>query len=158
MTKRNLFSLGEFIGFVVVALCASTSFAMELNSQQQEVMDAISAQLGHFYAKEWEEHETYIHPDFVSWGAYLPVPVPRSPNSRKLLRLANESSEVLGYNIIPLSVQVHGDTAVTNLIVRVWRKRSPEVKPNWLTLRLHNTWVKHDGRWLLYAVYNSREE
>jgi len=148
------------ISIIAVLILTVTLYAGELTDAEKEVLETLNTQLGHSFAGEYDEDAKYMHPKGVFWGAYSPVPVPASEEGQRLWKLEQENSliEYLGFEIVPLTVSVVGNTAILNVYLNVLMKPKPDSEPVRRQMLLHNTWVKEKGGWLLLATYNTYPE
>ena len=149
-----------FISTIAILILAAPLYAGELTTEEKEVLDILNTQLGYAFAGEVDENAKYMHPKLVLWGAYSPVPAPASEKGQRLWKLqrANSSVEYLGFEIVPLTVVVVGNTAILNVYLNILMKPKPDGEPVWRQNLLHNTWVKEKGGWLLLATYNTFSE
>ena len=148
------------ISIIAVLILTVTLYAGDLTEEEKEVLETLNTQLGHVFAGQIDENTKYLHPRFVHWGTFSPVPAPDSEAGRRLWKLErdNSSAEHLGFEIVPLTVVVVGNTAILNVYLNILMKPKPDSEPVWRQVLLHNTWVKEKGRWLLLATYNTFPE
>ena len=138
-----------------VCLVAVPSIALEMTNSEKEVWSAIEIQVGYAIAGDYENNAKFIHPDYVAWAPELLVPATWSERGRNLQELIFGQNEWVGYDLVPITFQVHGDTAVTNLYLRGLVKQPGQSSPQLISMRLHNTWIKEGGQWLLLSTYNT---
>jgi hypothetical protein len=148
------------ISIIAVLILTVTLYAGEFTEEEKEVLEALKTQLGHWFAGEYAENAKYMHPRAVYWGTYSPIPLPDSENLRSLWKLRRDKSseEYLGFEIVPQTVVVVGNTAILNVYLNILMKPKPDSEPVWRQNLLHNTWVKEKGGWLLLATYNTSYE
>jgi len=125
---------------------SAQTFAQEWNQDQREVWETLETQIGHYQAARFDENSKHIHDQAVFWGPDSPIPgyVSEFPGP--------DSAATRAHKLFPLSVDVHGDTAIINAYLRSLGDQG------WVSLRLHNTWIKRNGAWKLLATYNTVED
>lgn len=128
--------------FILCTLFASSAFAQNWNADQQAAWQALEAQIAHYSAGEYAQHEAYLHPSLVTWTPDYPVPW-------RLGEFVMEPGPDLEYQLFPISVVVVGDTAIVNAY---WRRARTDGDQIW---RLHNTWLRENDQWRLLAFYNT---
>lgn len=112
-----------------------------MDKKRREVWSALEAQVDHGMAGEAEESK-YIHPDAMYWAASIQTP----------MRLDVSTARIANYQLLPVSVQVHGNTAIVDAYMGILDGATPVV---W---RLHNTWINEKGQWQLLSIYNSPDQ
>ena len=148
------------ISVIAILILAATLYAGEFTKEEKEVLETLNTQLSHVFADEFDEEVKYMHPRAIYWGTYSPVPNPASEKGQILWKLqrANSLVKYLGFEMVPVSVVVVGNTAILNVYLNILVKPTPDSEPVWRQTLLHNTWVKEEGRWLLLATYNTPSE
>lgn len=145
------------LAFLIVCLTVLTSdgFAQELTKEQVEPWSTLKTQVGLYFERDWQEHDKHIHPKIVDWGDSMPSPIHFGDDAAKRYweQLADGADKVVAHYLVPVSVVVAGDVAIINAHLHVLTR--PDGKPVEKIYRLHNTWKRENGRWLLLATYNT---
>ncbi len=125
----------------------------ELTSEQSEPWSALKKQVGLFFERDWDEHIKYIHPKYVDWGDTMAASMPLTDEAKKYWEQVQDGTDkVVAFHLVPVAVVVAGDVAIINADLHTLTK--PDGKSVEVLYRLHNTWKKEDGRWLLLATRN----
>ncbi|MEM6471336.1 MAG: nuclear transport factor 2 family protein [Planctomycetota bacterium] len=125
----------------------------ELTNEQLEPWSALKKQVGLFWERNWDEHVKYIHPKYVDWGDTMAASMPLNEESRKYWEEVQDGTDkIVAFYLSPVAVVVSGDVAIINADLHTVAK--PDGKSVEVLYRLHNTWKKENGRWLLLATRN----
>ena len=138
-----------------LALFTSDGLAQDLTKEQMEPWSTLKRQVGLYFERDWKEHDKHIHPKIVDWGDSTPSPIHFGDDAAKRYweQLEDGADEVVAHYLVPVSVVVAGDVAIINAHLHMLTK--PDGKPVEKIFRLHNTWKKEAGSWLLLATYNT---
>ena len=122
---------------------------------QKALWKTINEQVDLDFKQEWEEMKSYLHPDGIHWGADMPHP--QNSNSYVHYTIIRDSEDkIKSHHLDPITITIVRDTAIVNCVGYLLRVDKDE-KPYQEIFRLHNTWVKENGKWLLLATYNTLE-
>ena len=150
----------RYVSVVLAIACFSLGVlgvnAQELTKQQNELWSALERQVDLWLKEDWANHEEYIHPKAIGWDDNLPAPVSATRVMDYVKALRMGADEVVSHYLTPVTVTVVDDVAIINCYVRVLTKQDGALLES--TYRLHNTWKKEDGRWLLLATCNATVE
>lgn len=140
---------------VCLTILTTNAGAQELTKEQMEPWSTLKTQVGLYFKRDWREHDKHIHPKIVDWGDSTPSPIHFGDDAAKQYweQLEDGADKVVGHYLVPVTVVVAGDVAIINAYLHMFTK--PDGKPIEQIYRLHNTWKKEDGRWLLLATYNT---
>jgi hypothetical protein len=138
------------------SLGALGAHGQELTKQQKEPWSALERQVDLWLKRDWTNHEQYIHPKAIEWDDTAPAPVSAARAMHYVKALFADADEVVAHYLTPVTVTVVDDVAIINCYARVLTRRDGELLES--TYRLHNTWKKEDGRWLLLATCNATVE
>ena len=140
---------------LTLLLCVPATAELTMTSDEREAWATLSDQIEAGVAGNWDTVATYFHSEYVTWGATLPIPHPRSMATDQIEFLLAGAVEYLAYDLLPLTVNVVGDTATINAIFRSAVRSAPGAQPSELHMRLHNTWIRTDDGWKLLSNYNT---
>lgn len=136
----------------VLLLCASIS-AQNLTPEQMEPWSTLKTQVGMDAKRDFESMKQYMHPAASFWGNHLPHPVSGQSYDYYVKQRAGED-EIIAHHLVPVTVIVVEDVAIINAYLHVlFRSEDDEQKEK--ILRLHNTWKKENGKWLLLSTFNT---
>ena len=141
---------------LIMLLVCSTSYAQKLTPEQQEPWAVLVTQVNMDANRDFEAMKQYMHPQGSFWGNHLPHPVTNRSYAYYVALRAGED-EIVAHHLVPVTVVVVGDVAIIDAYLHIL-SRSDEDKQEEKILRLHNTWKKENGKWLLLATYNTEVE
>ena len=140
---------------VVTLLCLIPAIAQNWTAEQKEVWKALDDQISTGVKGDletmWDE---YIHPDCSLWWTAVTVPVDRETAKKLDTAWFQLGGKYHAFTLTPLTIKVYDDFAILNFYVFGYHSEpgSDEIKQH--SVRLHNTWKKENGRWLLLATHN----
>jgi ketosteroid isomerase-like protein len=150
----------RYVSMVLAIACFSLGVlgvnGQELTKQQNEPWSALERQVDLWLKRDWANHEPYMHPRAVILFDTLPSPVSAARMMHYIEAFSDGADEVVSHYLTPVTVTVVDDVAIINCYVRVLTRKDGELLES--TYRLHNTWKKEDGRWLLLATCNATVE
>ncbi|MCU0962814.1 MAG: DUF4440 domain-containing protein [Pirellulaceae bacterium] len=135
---------------------AALAFGLELTQEQQAPWNALEEQVALDVKKDLDGEMKYIHPKACLWGDQSPMP--DSPSAKALSyykKWMEAQDEIIAHHLIPVSVVVVDDVAIINFYIHILTEDDAG-KQKEMILRGHNTWKKENGRWLLFATYNTK--
>ena len=137
-------------------LSSSICHAQKLTTEQLEPWSILKTQVKMDADQDFESMKQYMHPKGTFWGNHLPHPVSNGSYDYYVKLRAGED-EILAHHLVPVSITVVGDVAIIDAYLHMLTA-SDEGKQEEKILRLHNTWKKENGKWLLLATYNTDVE
>lgn len=141
---------------LIMLLVCSTSYAQKLTPEQQQPWAVLETQVKLDMDRDFESMKQYMHPQGSFWGDGLPHPVSNRNYEYYAAGRAGED-ETVAYHLVPVTVVVVGDVAIIDAYLHML-SRLDDGKQEEKILRLHNTWKKENGKWLLLATYNTAVE
>jgi ketosteroid isomerase-like protein len=121
----------------------------EMTAAQREAWSAVEAYTECLSRRDWEGFFSHFHDDFVGWTLRRPTPVTKETR-QKWVPFVYRATEILEYEIQPLSVRIYGNVAVCHyLTFKAKKEGDGEVsleKEKW-----SDVLIKQDGRWLLVS-------
>jgi hypothetical protein len=140
--------------WILASALARPSFGQELTDEQMGPWSALEKQIKLAVGKEYEKEKEYIHSKAIFGGDDLPSPVTAARYEAYNKAFWENSEPVESYVLIPVTVTVVDNVAIINAYVKALvKEEDDEVEEK--AFRLHNTWIKSDGRWQLLATYNA---
>lgn len=136
---------GAFALFSLLLACGTAAAQQQTASDQAAVWSVIEDQ--------WERNETgdtnwideLLSADFVGWPRESPAPQTKS-SVRIWDSFSSKQTESLEHELFPLSIVVHGDTAIAHyLYTNATRDKKGEVKLS--NGRYTDVLVKDEGGW-----------
>ncbi len=138
------------VSFIILA---SSVNGQELTKEQSEPWTALKKQVGLYFDRNWDEHDKYIHPKYVDWSESSAASITLNDESKAYWEAVEDGTDkVVAFYLAPVAVVVAGDVAIINADLHSLTK--PDGKSVQGLYRLHNTWKKENGRWLLLATRN----
>jgi ketosteroid isomerase-like protein len=152
MLKRQLCIAAATAACLIVA---STVQAQQLNRQQQEVWNAVTAITNAFKAGKLKEVEKLYHPDFTGWYPGDPFPSTKQQDMTytKHLLATRNIKFILRH---PTRIVVRGDVAIAQYFTAAMQVTKKQQKEKYSTLQWTDTWVKEGGRWKILATHGTR--
>jgi len=147
------FSRMKYIIFaIVVSLCIpSLVFSQEWSSKQNEVWKSVEAHWEKLAEKDLEGFLEYIHPDYTGFTSFQPLPIDKDILS-KWLSTWMLNSQLIVYDIEPVTIEVHGDFAIVNYFFSAIEKSS-DGKVTKPSRRYSGTWVKQKDKWVVVSAH-----
>jgi ketosteroid isomerase-like protein len=100
-------------GFAASVFYAAPVMAKEWSDEQTSVWSVVEQSWKDEVAENEKWPTEYVHDDVVSWGAGWPMP--RGKDSiAKWSRFGSTQSDTLEYELMPMEIQMAGDTAVVH--------------------------------------------
>ena len=137
-------------------LSSSICHAQKLTAEQLEPWSILKTQVKMDADQDFKSMKQYMHPKGTFWGNHLPHPVSNGSYDYYVKLRAGED-KILAHHLVPVSITVVGDVAIIDAYLHMLTA-SDEGKQEEKILRLHNTWKKESGKWLLLATYNTDVE
>jgi ketosteroid isomerase-like protein len=135
-----------FVGFALLLCFASApAFAQQWNAEQKEVWGAIENVWEAFAQNDLQKVLTFFHPDYVGWhyGAQFPSNL---ETGKKWMEHFLPKREMILYDLKPMVINVHGNTAVVYyLYTEVSKTEKGDEKVS--SGRWVETWVKEGNKW-----------
>lgn len=145
--------LGRILAVVLlVSLATQPSVAQSSTSwspEQQSVWETVDAYSTASKNRDLATYLSYFHPDFAGWHTGDDAPTDRT-NRTKGLAQYFEHSTPLAYALEPLTIQVHGTTAVVHYKIEQTLKWSNGTK-SMGTSFWTDVLIKENNRWLLFS-------
>lgn len=95
--------------FALLATLAVNAAAFDFDRAELQLWDTPETQVGYGLAGDYENNRKYIHADYIAWTPELEVPVAWTERGRKLQEAEFAQNRWVAYDLIPVTVQVHGD-------------------------------------------------
>ena len=144
-----LLNIGKVIGLIV--LFSSFGFAEEWTKEQQEVLEWEEACISTSDRDQWI---SCFHDEFVGWGMNFPVPTSKSDRGQSSVDgFESFESEVLLFK--PLSVAMHGDTAVIVYIDSRKTTNNDTQETTYSTSLWTDVCLKENGKWYWIADHGT---
>ena len=139
---------------LTMLLIPSIGSAEKLTPKQQEPWRVLGEQVSLDVKRDFKAMKKFIHPRVNLWGSDRPHPISMKSYAYYGTLRAGED-KIIAHHMVPVSVVVVNDVAIINAYVFVLTKPK-DGKQVEKTFRLHNTWKKENGKWLLLATYNTQ--
>lgn len=140
---------------LLVGLCFVSTFAQNWSAEEKEVWQVLEDQISTGVKGDLETMwEKYIHPDCSLWSSEIAVPIDLQSAKKLDTARFQLGMKYHAFTLTPLTIKVYDDFAILNFYVFGYHSEpgSDEIKRH--SVRLHNTWKKENGRWLLLATHN----
>ena len=138
---------------VSIILLGLTCHGQDLTTEQMELWSTVETQVKMDANRDFKSMRQYMHPKGSFWGNHLPHPV-SNRSYEYYVKLREGEDEIVAHHLVPVSVIVVGDVAILDAYLHIL-SRTDDDKQEEKILRLHNTWKKENGKWLLLATYNT---
>ncbi len=109
---RNLIA----VLFLTLAVSAPPA-AQEWSAEQKEVLKSVEAVCEAVMREDVEEAMSYYHPDCRWWNYAEGLPYDKA-SYRKSLEYLFERYSIVAHDVQPVSIQVHGNTAIAHFYYR----------------------------------------
>lgn len=139
-----------WVSVVAVLAYAGVVRAAQMSDEARSVWSVVEQSWPDETAENGKWPADYVHADVVSWDKTWPSPR-RKDSLAKWVRFEADSSKTLGYEIFPVEVVVHGDTAVA-LYNAVVVMENAEGKRQRRAQGLMETLVRDGGSWKFLAL------
>lgn len=138
---------------VSIILLGLTCHGQDFTTEQMELWSTLETQVKMDANRDFKSMRQYMHPKGSFWGNHLPHPV-SNRSYEYYVKLREGEDEIVAHHLVPVSVIVVGDVAILDAYLHIL-SRTDDDKQEEKILRLHNTWKKENGKWLLLATYNT---
>ena len=147
------FSRMKYIIFaIVVSLCIpALVFSQEWSPKQSEVWKSVEAHWEKLAEKDLEGFLEYIHPDYTGFTSFQPLPIDKDILT-KWLGTWIQSSQLIVYDIEPVTIEVHGDFAIVNYFFSAIEKTA-DGKVTKPSRRYSSTWMKQKDKWVEVSAH-----
>ncbi len=144
------------IKFVIFALCASLCiptlvFSQEWSAKQKEVWKNVEAHWTCLAQKDLEGFLSYIHQDFSGFSDIRPIPTNKEV-LRKWIGAWIQNTQILTYEIEPVTIKIYGDFAIVNYFFNSIEKTA-DGKGIRASRRYSSTWMKQGDKWVEISAH-----
>ena len=145
----------RFLISLSLLLLSGYALAQE-SSDETDVWAAVESQWNAEESGDKKWTDRLLHEDFMGWGKNSPAP--RSKSSTKMWdRFADEQGENVAHELYPLSIVIHGDTAIAHyLYTNAFENKEGEVEMN--NGRYTDVLILTDEGWKFFAWHGGDDE
>jgi ketosteroid isomerase-like protein len=147
--ERNMRSIALGSLLCLAVLVAAPAGAADWSAAQQDVWKNVEAYWAMWAKGDITGFTGYTHDDYMGWSVDAPMPASKT-SSNKWMSFWAANNSVVMYEITPLAILIHGDTAVVHYYYSSVSKdkdgKMQNERGRWTDIL-----VKQGDRWVLYA-------
>lgn len=147
--RNNMRSIAIGSMFCVAALIAAPAAAGDWSDAQQSVWSDVEAYWAQWAKGDIDGFAAAMHDDYVGWSVDSPMPSSKD-SSRKWMSFWSTNNSVAMYEVTPVAISIHGDTAVVHYYYS-YVSKDKEGELHNEQGRWTDVLVKDGDHWLLYA-------
>jgi ketosteroid isomerase-like protein len=122
------------------------AFGQEGSAVQKEVWKGEEAYWRLLKEKNVEAYMSLWHEQFVGWPTGTPTPADKAAIRTRWYPSLTIENSIISYDLKPMSIRVHGDTAVVYSSVKL-TTRNKQSNEREETFFLTHTWMKENAKW-----------